>query len=329
MPSSTVVLASSVVRSARQGESHGGLFLVELEAGRVHEAMNWNDAGIDWTGRGGDRGLRGIAFSGDHVLVAASDEIFFLDRGFKVVHSVRNQYLRHCHEIAVCGGKLFVTSTGYDSVLVLDLTTGVFTQGYAIRYGWGGGRWRHALGWRARPSVARFDPSAPGGPQAGDTTHVNAVWAHPDGSFTAAGTRLGLLLEIGANAVVTGVRKVPFGTHNARRWGDGVMANLTAQDKVAILDRAGGIVSEVPVPVGGGAGWRPPEGLSTDHARPGFARGLAVIGDAAPKPLVAVGTTPAAICVVDLARGTVEDVSTISSDVRNAIHGLEVWPFPL
>ena len=36
--------------------------------------LDWNTMGIDWQGRGWDRGLRGIAFDGETVYIAASDE---------------------------------------------------------------------------------------------------------------------------------------------------------------------------------------------------------------------------------------------------------------
>jgi hypothetical protein len=56
------VIATSVVRSAHQGESHGGVYLIDLNSGQYDQVIDWNDESINWEGRGGDRGLRGIAF---------------------------------------------------------------------------------------------------------------------------------------------------------------------------------------------------------------------------------------------------------------------------
>ena len=64
------VLASSVVRGAQFGESHGGLYLVDLHTGSAEPKLDWSRADIDFQGRGGDRGLRGIAFYGERILVA-------------------------------------------------------------------------------------------------------------------------------------------------------------------------------------------------------------------------------------------------------------------
>src|SRR5689334_12383292 len=110
------VIASSVVRATDQGESHGGVYLVDLATGESEQVIDWNDSSISWDGRGADRGLRGIAFHDDLVYLAASDEIFVYNREFAPVGSHRNRYLKHCHEIAVAGDRLYATSTGYDSV---------------------------------------------------------------------------------------------------------------------------------------------------------------------------------------------------------------------
>ncbi len=92
------VIASTVVRSAHQGESHGGVYLIDLETGSVEQTIDYNDRSISWEGRGGPRGLRGIAFYGDEIYLAASDEVFVYSKDFRLVGSIQNEYLDHCHE---------------------------------------------------------------------------------------------------------------------------------------------------------------------------------------------------------------------------------------
>jgi hypothetical protein len=58
-------------------------------------------------------------------------------------------------------------------------------------------------------------------------------------------------------------------------------------------------------------------------ARQGFARGLAVLSDS----VVAGGSSPSTISVYDLAKNERVLSVNLTMDVRNAIHGLEVWPF--
>ena len=72
----TRLIATSVVRGSQQGESHGGVFLIDLVSQDVSQVIDWNTMDIDWQGRGADRGLRGIAFFEDTVFIAASDELF-------------------------------------------------------------------------------------------------------------------------------------------------------------------------------------------------------------------------------------------------------------
>jgi hypothetical protein len=43
--------------------------------------------------------------------------------------------------------------------------------------------------------------------------------------------------------------------------------------------------------------------------------------------LIAAGSSPSTVSLYDLATGTDVMRVNFSQDVRNAIHGLEVWPF--
>jgi len=125
------LITTSVVRGSQQGESHGGLYLIDLQTEQIDQLLDWNTGNIDWTGRGADRGLRGIAFHNERVYVAASDELFAYSKNFKLLGSWRNPYLKHCHEIAVFGHTLFLTSTGFDSILGFNLKHGSLRLGYA------------------------------------------------------------------------------------------------------------------------------------------------------------------------------------------------------
>ena len=87
------VIASTVVRSAHQGESHGGVYIIDLEAGAVEQVITYDDPSISWEGRGGPRGLRGMAFYEDEVYLAASDEIFVYSKDFRLVGPFKNGYL--------------------------------------------------------------------------------------------------------------------------------------------------------------------------------------------------------------------------------------------
>src|SRR3954454_16075146 len=239
------MVASSVVRASDQGESHGGVYLVDLRTGTSEQVIDWNDASISWEGRGADRGLRGIAFAGDEVYLAASDEIFVYDRASREVRPHLNAPLKPCHDILIAGGRLYATSTGYDAILVLDLASGLWVDGHVLRFG---DRHRLAkrLGRRPLPSHRRFDPEGSGGPAPADTTHVNSVWVE-DGAIYACGTKLGHLLELrdgrlGSHAVT------PYHTHNARPFEGGVLLNHTGTDRICLVARDGAVRESYAIP---------------------------------------------------------------------------------
>ncbi len=311
------VVVSSVVRATDQGESHGGVYLVDLRSGAAEQVIDWNDDSISWEGRGADRGLRGIAFSGDEVYLAASDEIFVYDRNFRQLRSHRNAYLKHCHEIVIAGDRLYATSTGYDAILVLDLASGRWVEGHMLRFG---DRHRLAkrLGRRPLPAHRRFDPEAADGPAPADTTHVNSVWVQ-DGAIYACGTKLGHLLEL-RDGRLRSHAVTPYHTHNARPFDGGVLLNHTGTDRICLVGRDGAVRESYAIPHQDPAALT--HVMAQEKARQGFGRGLATADD-----LVIGGASPATVSLYR--RGDPKPLRsvTLTMDVRNAIHGLELWPF--
>jgi hypothetical protein len=147
------LVATSVVRGSEQGQSHGGIYIVDPATQAVRQMLDWNTADIDWSGRGWDRGLRGIAFHDDNVYVAASDELFVFDQQFQQLRSYRNRYLKHCHEITIHRDVLYLTSTGFDSVLAFSLEKQHFTWGlYASK---AAGHHNRVTSCTSTPSTAR------------------------------------------------------------------------------------------------------------------------------------------------------------------------------
>jgi hypothetical protein len=315
------VITSSVIRSAYKGESHGGVYICDLETGYVEQVIDWNDDTIDWEGRGGDRGLRGIAFHDDKVYLAASDEIFVYTKKFELVESYRNKYLKHCHEIFISGNTLFLTSTGFDSVLEFDLLQSrSFTRGYCIRYG-KIGRYLRRLHLRHVPTLRIFDPNSNNGPPPGDTTHINSVY-YSEGCLYVSGARLGSLLCLKGSKLLSYAR-IPYLTHNAQPFREGVLLNDTAADRVTYLNRSGRVLESFSI-----KHYEEEEllraDLPKDTARQAFSRGLCLVRDG----LIIGGSSPATISVYQLG-GPPTSVKTINitMDVRNSIHGLEIWPY--
>lgn len=302
-----MLLLSSVVRGSQQGETHGGLFLLDLEQQRSKQVINWNVAGIDWQGHGGDRGLRGIAFDDERVYIAASDALFVFSPTFELLGSFRSPYLRYCHAIRRFERKLYLISAGYDSVLAFDLDQQQFDWGMQLV--------GDASGLEGRP----FDPQGVLGPPPGSALHLNSVWCDQRGMFLGGQQTLGLWHFNGRR--VKRLVTLPQGVCDARPWRDGVLFNDAAADRVRFITPDQNQVFQVP--------HYPPEVLEQAEcaalkvARQGFARGLCVIGDST----FAAGSSPLTVTLHDLASMKTTLSINLDRDVRHAIHTIEVWPF--
>lgn len=310
-------LTTAVVRSAHQGESHGAVYVVDLDNETFERVIDWSED-IQWVGRGSDRGLRGIAFYGESILIAASKTILVFDRSFRLKDRIENPYLAHCHEIAVLGHSLWVTSTGHDALLCYDLERRRFSKGYHISYG----RLRDALKRKLPvgvPRIRSFDPDGGDGPSKGDTTHLNNVFAMGDDVFFS-GAGMPCLMRLGPSGLVK-FATIPFGTHNTRPHREGVLMNDTKHDAISFSDRKGCSMKRWNVT-------RHDETLlinahlPRDHARQGFCRGLCMTHQGE----IVVGSSPATVSM--FCHGSRMPVKSLnlSMDVRLAIHGLEELP---
>lgn len=303
------LITTSVVRGSHQGESHGGACLIDLDARESRQVLDWNNAGIDWQGRGWDRGLRGIAFDGETVYIAASDELFAYTPDFHRIGSWRNPYLKHSHEIAVWERRLFLTSTGFDAILGFDLDRKEFNWAMQVV--------THQFRFQARG----FDPRRGDGPLMLNKLHLNAVHCTPGGMYLT-GLKTGGMLLFNGREIQMAV-ELPPGSHNARPFREGVLFNDTGADCLRYAGRDDSEDRSMRVPT------YPTEKLlnrdldQSGIARPGFARGLAVLSEA----LVAGGSAPSTISVYDLPRNQRVLSVNLTMDVRNAIHGLAVWPY--
>jgi hypothetical protein len=303
----TTLIATSVVRGSRQGESHGGVYLIDLNRERVVQTIDWNSADIDWQGRGWDRGLRGIAFDGDRVFIAASDELFVYDTNFARIASWRSPYLKHCHEISRFGRRLYLTSTGFDSLLGFDLDEDRFSLGL------------HLSVTNGALQCLAFDPTDHRGPSPVNNLHLNSVHCTGRGMYFS-GLRTGGLLKFDGKSVAV-VATLPEGTHNATPFRDGILFNDSKADVVRFVSPD--TSRAFPVPRYRQEDLRNTELGDPRIARQAFARGLCVLNDG----LVAGGSSPSTIALHDLERAKTVMTVRLSQDVRNAIHGLEVWPF--
>ncbi len=116
---------------------------------------------------------------------------------------------------------------------------------------------------------------------------------------------------------------LPLGVHNARPYADGILFNDSETDAVRFESRDKRRIFRIPH-------YDPNQLTHTDLddsriARQAFGRGLCVVEDG----VIAAGSSPSTITLHDLNSMKTTLSINLTMDVRNAIHGLEVWPYPV
>jgi hypothetical protein len=159
------------------------------------------------------------------------------------------------------------------------------------------------------------------GPRPVNNYHINMVHVDNTGIYLS-GLRTQALLHIDKNMEVSKVCSLPAGAHNARPYREGVLFNDTESDCIRYAGRDGKDLAfkvvtydEADIEFAG---------IDESHiARQGFSRGLCPIGDR----LVAGGSSPSTISLYDLQSEQKVASVNLTMDIRNAIHGLEPWPY--
>lgn len=302
-------IATSVVRGSQQDNSHGGVYTIDFETQTGEQHVDWDTSEIDFNGRGAERGLRGITFDGDDIYIAAGDELFRFDRNFELSESFRCRYLKNCHEIVRKDRRIFLTSAAFDSLLVFNLDSKEFDWGFRLQKPYE--QWNGFV----------FDPRIKNGPRAENDFHINAVHVDDSGIYLS-GLNTDALLHLNREFTVSEYCSLPSGSYNGRPWKGGVLFNDTASDCVRYVPRKGQQqafkITTYEEAVIEFAGIDDP-----DIARQGFGRGLCVVDDR----FIAAGSSPSTVTLYDVAAGIPVGSVNLSMDIRNTIHGLEVWPF--
>ncbi len=206
---------------------------------------------------------------------------------------------------------MYLSSTGFDSILVFDLLSKKFVHAYCIR----------AINAQGKFSFGVFDPNVEQGPANGDTIHINSVYHH-EGKLFVSCIAIPNLMYITADHKLNSYTTIPSGTHNTRPYLDGILLNDTASEKVTYMNLKGAVLNSFPV-------IRYPETslemthLPQDHARQAFARGLCTSEDG----WIFAGSSPSTISAYRLESPEALKTVNITMDIRNSIHGLEIWPF--
>ncbi len=301
------VIASSVIRSAVKGQSHGGLYVIDTDKQIIKQVLDWTYPYIRWDledNGGGDRGMRGIIFYKDHLYTAGSMYVYKFNKKFELVNKFDHQYFNGTHEMWRVDNILYTIANSFDAIWLFDLD----------KEKWLGGFY-HTL--EKSPVLFDVNDEIP----YGDTMHLDAISVFNDTIWYAGSTTEHLY---GFNLNTFEQKKIKLyhkNTHNARFWKQGIIYNRAIESETCyqiedeLIQRWSTpkmdnsiIINKVP----------------GDHARIGYTRGMAIEIDT-----VAVGTSPASVHFFDLNSTEPIFSAILSTDIRNSVCGLSLYPWEI
>jgi hypothetical protein len=144
-----------------------------------------------------------------------------------------------------------------------------------------------------------------------------------DTGIYLSGLRTESLLYITHDDKVKEVCSLPSGTHNARPYRDGVMFNDTVSDCVRFVARDEQQARAFPIRKYAEEKIQFTGIDDSRVARQGFGRGLCIYEDR----FIVGGSSPSTISIYDIESGKTVGSVNLTMDIRNAIHGLVIWPY--
>jgi hypothetical protein len=159
------------------------------------------------------------------------------------------------------------------------------------------------------------------GPRPVNEYHINMVHVDSTGIYFS-GSRTNALLHLDSQMQVSEICSLPAGVHNARPYRNGVLFNDSESDCVRYVGRDGKDLA-FKIVTYDEADIEFADMDDSELLRQGFGRGLCPVGDR----FVAGGSSPSTISLYDFETNQTVGSVNLTMDVRNAIHGLEPWPF--
>ena len=298
------------MHGAEPGAVHGSAYVIDLARQTVHQPLKQVDEDIEWFGDEGGRGLRGIAFDGDTVYVAASNRLLAFDSKFRPAGSWQNPYLDNCRGMGIWQRKLFLACSGNDCVLSFDLDENEFDWAMQLQ----------SENFQFRPIA--FDPGESEGPLFINKLQLTSVHG-TSGGLHIAGMKTGGVLHYNGKTVYMSV-EVPAGAQDILFFRNGVVFNDSNAGVVRYVgDNDGSEDRALHVPFFTASDHQRSDPDESRRIRRGYARGLCVMTDR----VVAGGSTPAGVSLYDLRDSRKLASIWFTKDVREAVNTVAVWPY--
>ena len=169
-----------------------------------------------------------------------------------------------------------------------------------------------------RKSFIEFNPLHEKGPKPSGICHINNAFFKDD-DICFSGTMITKLYMIDKDGNLKDHSKIPKITHNVSLNNNKLIYNNTKSDVITIVD--GNDIQSFEI-IDYDEDSMTYTDIPKDHARKKFGRGLCFYED-----LIIGGSSPSTISVYKSGLKNAIKTVNISEDIRNAIHGLEVYPY--
>jgi len=311
------IICSTVVRAAKQGDIHGGLYVIDIDSEEILHYAPYEKEFVNDNERGGERGLRGIVVLDDRIIVSDSAGFIELDKNsYEIKRTFQNpDYFKSIHEIAFHEDHLWATSTAHDAVVKLDLDFNI--KGFWEILG------ENIDNHKALTGKKEITPETK---TENDNYHINSLFVS-DGNLRVSGLLTPLynfddMTQVCSVPTISMIDDRPGGNqnsfvHNFYEYEDVFVANLTSYSAVGFFDKdfvGYGWYNNVSIPRSKDVKYQ-----VDDVAANNWNRGLARMDDK-----LVIGSSPARIVVYDMKTRKFEKEIALEKDIRHAIHGLEI-----
>jgi len=304
------IICTTVVRAAKQGDIHGGLYVIDTNNGDILHHAPYERDFVNDNERGGERGLRGICVLPDRIIVADSAGFIELDKDtYEIRRTFQDrEYFKSIHEIAFFDDHIWATSTAYDAIVKLDLDFNI--KGFWEILG------ENVDNHKVLTGKMEINPETK---SQNDSYHINSIFATKDRLLFS-----GLLTPLYDFNTFEEVCQIPTVqttsgqlangfVHNFYGYDDFFTINFTTFSSLG-LSYDGKDFEHFGIPRASDVKYQVDEIASNN-----WNRGLAMGGGK-----LFIGSSPARILIFDIETKTFETEIKLEKDMRHAIHGLEI-----
>ena len=300
------IICTTVVRAAKQGDIHGGLYVIDLETEEVIHHAPYEKDFVNDNERGGERGLRGIVVLSDRIIVSDSAGFIELDKStYEILRTHQDRdYFKSIHEIAFYDNHIWATSTAYDAIVKVD------PNDFSVK-----GFWeilgRDVEDYKVLTGKKEITPDTR---SEEDRYHINSIFVS-DERLLFSGL-ITPLYDFNTMEKVCDIPTLQNGAksfvHNFYQYDDLYASNLTSFSSLGLSDGESFVPVEIPR-------MKKAKFHVDDIASNNWNRGLARYGNR-----LVIGSSPARILVYNLETQEFEKEIRLEQDIRHAIHGLEI-----